>query len=391
MLIGVVWVITTNGNPELAPWYIGIGALPHLLLTGFVPKWLERLGALRAVILSDLLRGILLLALLPLFFAGLGTGHMILLFSLNFLINVFAALFNPAILVLPTRITNDEKTIQQTTAVVENCFSLANVIAPVLSVWCYSAFGLGGLILTNGISYLIAAYIENGIRELPPAKAAGGGDAQASEKVSLASIRGRDPLLVSMLAGFFLLNLCLGPILVFIPLFAKHIYQGTLGTVGYLETALAGGTLLGGTLLTIMPTGIPKVSKIFLFLAIDCIAYLLFSISAHAIFGIFALGALGFALSIANVLILNFFQTRAAPQEIPTIMSWVNMISVATLPLSMAAVGFVFQVFGSGSIQAVAVTLSAASLLLLLGFVGVYTIQNSIRDSAAGKERAYTP
>jgi hypothetical protein len=52
-----------------------------------------------------------------------------------------------------------------------------------------------------------------------------------------------------------------------------------------------------------------------------------------------ALGILGFFLALANVLILTFFQSSADPEDVPVIMGMVNLISVASLPVSMGIVG----------------------------------------------------
>jgi hypothetical protein len=69
------------------------------------------------------------------------------------------------------------------------------------------------------------------------------------------------------------------------------------------------------------------------------LAYLAFTFSHNLVLGCLALGILGFFLALANVLILTFFQSSADPEEVPVVMGMVNLISVASLPISMGIVG----------------------------------------------------
>ena len=61
----------------------------------------------------------------------------------------------------------------------------------------------------------------------------------------------RDSLLRVMIGGFLGMNLFFGPLLVFLPLFAKAAYGGNIGTLASLETSLGAGTALGGVFLAL--------------------------------------------------------------------------------------------------------------------------------------------
>jgi hypothetical protein len=69
------------------------------------------------------------------------------------------------------------------------------------------------------------------------------------------------------------------------------------------------------------------------------VAYLCFTFSHNLLIACLALGILGFFLALANVLILTFFQSSANEEDVPIVMGMVNLISVASLPISMGIVG----------------------------------------------------
>jgi MFS family permease len=385
MLVGVMWAISERHSPEWAPWFVAVGALPHLLLSGIVPRWINRFGALRVVIATDIIRGGLLLGTVPIL-AGLERSdlQLIALFALNLSVNVLASLFNPAILVLPTRITRDQALAGKATALIETCFSLSAVLAPMLSVAAYAAFGLTGLLAVNGFSYLVAGGLEFCIRESKTSPEGEQHSQSESGAPGLMTIGRRDPLMPLLLGSFLVMNLFLGPVLAFIPLFARHIYQGGIGTVGSLETALGVGTLCGSFALALVLSKPASMTRIGGFLGAVAVSYVGFSLSSEMIAGAVSLGSLGLMLAIANVLIMSVFQSRAQSNELPTVMSWVNLISVASLPISMGITGLLLDRMGEHHLRSIAIV---ASLFCALT-VGLFLVAAKALEASAMRKNA---
>jgi predicted MFS family arabinose efflux permease len=97
--------------------------------------------------------------------------------------------------------------------------------------------------------------------------------------------------------------------------------------------------VIGGGLLSFIQLPGSTWKRIAFSLCLMAIAYLSFTFSHNMIIGCLALAILGFFLALANVLILTFFQSSADPEDVPVIMGMVNLISVASLPVSMGIVG----------------------------------------------------
>ncbi|HXT01111.1 MAG TPA: MFS transporter [Elusimicrobiota bacterium] len=337
MTVGLIWVLTERASLAVIPWFLAVSALPHLLLAWKAGHWTNLLGPLKTVIWADWIRAAIF-AGLALVWPRVAPGSQLeVLFAASFASNLAGALFNPAIMSLPLYL-GEASALQQLTAVIDSCFSLGNIVGPLCSALLYPWLGLRGLFLFNGLSYAFAAALESGVLTRLPASAEGedGAPARASGMGEL--LRG-DSLLRFMIGGFLGMNIFFGPLLVFLPLFAKAAYGGTIGTLASLETALGVGTALGGVALSLIPFGARPGKKICLGMGLMAVAYVAFSLTRAPWQGCACLAALGFFLATANVFILNLFQSRPASRDVPTVMSMVNLISNASLPLSMGALG----------------------------------------------------
>ena len=342
MSIGLVWMFAERYSASIIPWFLAFSALPHLLLTWHAGRWTTRLGQLRTLVWTDVFRG-LIFVFLALLWPRIGKdAEIYVLFGASFIANIASALFNPTILGFPTELV-DESRLQQLTAMIDSCFSIGSIIGPLLAALLYPWLGLCGIFLFNGLSYIFAAALEAGISpRKPPASLEEQGCPQMQPVWKLLA---GDSLLRLMLGGFLLSNLFLTPMMVFLPLFVKVSYHGAMNTFALLETTLGIGTVVGGIFLSAVQLHSKLGTKISVGMAAVALCYLGFTLSGRPLVGGVCLGILGFSLATVNVFSLTFFQTRTSPKNVPTLMSLVNLISVASLPFSMSIVGLVIEAF----------------------------------------------
>jgi MFS family permease len=358
MTVGLVWVLTERASLSVIPWFLAFSALPHLLLAWKAGHWTNLLGPLKTVIWADWTRAVI--------FAGLAlawprvapASQLAALFAASFLSNLAGALFNPAVMSLPLYL-GEASSLQQLTAVIDSCFSLGNILGPLCSALLYPWLGLRGLFLFNGLSYAFAAALESGVLTRLPTSA---GACEASRPAAgMGELLRGDSLLRVMIGGFLGMNLFFGPLLVFLPLFAKAAYGGSIGTLASLETALGAGTALGGVALSVISLGARPGAKIRASMSLTALAYVAFALTRAPWQGCACLAALGFFLAAANVFNLTLFQTRPAPKDVPTVMSLVNLISTASLPFSMAAMGLLV-----GRLDVRSLALACSCMLLVV-------------------------
>jgi MFS family permease len=360
MTVGLVWVLTQRASLAVIPWFLAASALPHLLLAWRAGHWTTIIGPLKTVIWADWIRAAIFVGLAFVWPRVPSGAELPALFAASFAANLASALFNPAIMSLPLYL-GEASVLQQLTAMIDSCFSLGNIIGPICSALLYPWLGLRGLFLFNGLSYAFAAVLETGVLTKLPACAEEPGAGTPSAASGMGELLRRDSLLRIMMGGFLGMNIFFGPLLVFLPLFAKSAYGGTIATLASLETSLGAGAALGGVFLSLVRFDSKVGVKICLGMGLTAFSYVGFTLTRAPWQGCACLAALGFFLATANVFILNLFQTRPAPRDVPTVMSLVNLISTASLPFSMGALGLLV-----GKVEVRSLALSCSCMLLLV-------------------------
>ncbi len=334
LTVGLVWVLLQRASAPAVAWFLAVSALPHLLLAAHAGRWTAALGPLKTVIAADGARAAVFTALAAAWPRVGADARVPALFLASFAANAAGALFNPAIMSLPAALAAPRR-VQALTSLVDASFALANVIGPACAALLYPRIGLRGLLLVNGLSYALAGVLESGVSAR--AAADGGADAEPADGIR-AVLRG-DRLVRFMLGGFLAMNLLFAPLLVFLPLFARAAYGGTIGTLAWLESALSGGALLATAGLSLLTLKSGLGARISGGMGAMAAAYVGFTLTRAPWQGCLCLAALGFFLAATNVFILTLFQTRPRPANVPVVMSLVNAISTASLPLSMGVLG----------------------------------------------------
>ena len=343
MSLGLVWVICASFSVHWVPWFLAIGALPHLLLSWKAGEWASSFGPLKTVVWTNAIRGVIFLGA-GVLWSHVHSDHQIaLLFAMTFAANIASSLFNPAILSLPGLLTGTDG-IQQLTAAIDSSFSLSNIVGPALAAILYPWLGMPGLLILNGIGYFIAATAASGVRTIPATKKSMDADADTEQtaRSSLDLLRS-DSLIFFLLGAFFLMNLVLTPLIAFLPIFAKDQFQGQIGTLASLEMAIGIGTVAGSLGLSILNLKLKTWTSAILGLAVTSLMYLLFSLNHQTSLACLSLLVLGLALSLTNISLLTLFQTRPASKDVPVVMSLVNLISVGALPFSMILIGALIE------------------------------------------------
>ncbi len=335
LLVGLIWYVTVTGGKSLLTLFISISLLPHLFMVLKTGKLINKMGALKLIIASDLFRSILYSIMAIYIILCQGKINVIVLVASTFLANIAAALFNPALLTLPIKLVSG-RGLQKLTALLSSTISIATIVGPMMAVYFYKVSGLYSLFLCATISYGIAGLIELTIKIVKQCN-----DNIQPNQTSLSLIVKvkNYSLIVRMLVLFFLMNIFMGPLQLFMPLYAKVIFHGSVNTLSHLEVALGIGALLGMILMSAYTFKCRLWLRIILPYLLMAIAYFFFA-SSYSLFTAFiALSAMGFFLAIGNVSTLNLFQTYPAITDIPAIMAMVNFISVAATPLAIFIAG----------------------------------------------------
>ncbi len=340
--LGLIWVVTEKFGENWVTWYLVIGGLPHLLLSPVSARVIRKVGAILTVISSDLIRFLLFFAATFTLRTVTGTQDLMLIFLLIFISNCFAALFNPAILTLPLELEHGTR-VQGLTAQLSTVTSLVTVIGPLLGMLCFQQFGLQGLFLITSFSYLLSGVLTWTLRHKTSFVAPPQGEIPQNILQTLKN----NPLVSTMLFIFLLMNLLLSPLQVQMPYLAKNAFSGSFNALAGMEMALGFGIFIGGLVLSFYSIKTRELRWTWYFLVAIGLFFLSFQLLDVLPFGLLdslplRLGPLAFMgvfMGLANILIINIFQSHPKTEHVPNIMSLVNLISVAAVPVSLIGVG----------------------------------------------------
>ena len=326
--LGLIWGFSGESAATLSSLFIAIGALPHLLFSAFAARMINKHGHKKVMLQTEILRFLLLVGF---YFLYKTISHAFfetyLVFVLAFLLNTFAAFYNPAVLSSPRFFVKDEE-VERTTSLINTGFSLSNIVGPLLFSFLFTK-GMDTLLLAAAISYFVSALLvfklENKKLELN------------NENNVDAKIFSLPRLILNLLVVFAFMNIFLGPLQIFIPLFAKETAGGIKNYASF-EFLLALGLLLGS-----FSAFLPQINNIKdkrpllgLLFWILALGYLIFSLVHQSAWAYSSLFVMGLSLGLANVLLMSYFQLAVSLNAVPALMAAVNLISTASLPLSMS-------------------------------------------------------
>jgi MFS family permease len=362
--LGLIWYLTQKFSVSSTSWFLVFGGLPHLLFSLNSGRWIQRLGILRTLVLTDFFRSGLYLVAALVTSTGTDFESIGFFFAIAFLSNVAASLFNPAVMTVPLTLA-EGKEVQSLTALLTSCGSFSVVLGPLIAVLLSQKIGLSGVFLVTGIAYAVAGGASAMVRRQTRTQDVSAPPSDSDDGVGLSSyqIVRQYRVLGFMLGSFLAMNLLLGPLQIIFPVFSKDVYGRAFDGMAWLESSLGVGMILGGLLLTMIQIPWTVIRSITVSLILASLCYLIFTASSDFVTGRWALGAFGFFLSCANVMIINLFQSEPAEKDVPSVMALANMIGVASVPLSLAATSYFVQVI---SVPALAMTTAGALVAVSL-------------------------
>ncbi len=342
MSIGLVWYITKNFSVSMVPWYLTLSFLPHLIFSFFTTELINRFTPLRAVLFAEFFRAAVLLMFAgSIFFFNLsGTGELYGLFICTFFFGIGSSIFNPAVLSLPPQVVSADK-VTGLNALLDSSVSISTVVGAALGVVLLNYMNLTTLITLNAVSFIWAGLLQLRLKVLDQPTA----ESTAVESVSPRTTLKKYPAISRVLLSFLFINLAFTPILVFIPWIVQEVYHGTSATMSAMEGAMGLGAVASAVYYTITGMRLNGASRTRLITFVAFMFGVLFVVltyTGNLLQGGIVLFMVGLLSAFLNIEVLSYFQTAVNEQEVPAIMTAVNLISVASIPLSMTLTGVVF-------------------------------------------------
>jgi MFS family permease len=243
--VGALWLVyEITGSPYSASTILILEGLPKLLglVAGAV---IDRSNKKNLLIFGDIFRGVILIIAYVIYLSSaLSVWHIYFVVAL---LNAASVFYTPALRsILPTIVPNHE--LPRANALIQTGQQLAKILGASIGGVILAVTSGPVAFLIDGISFIVAA-LAIALIQLPP-------------EILTAQKRSAKQLLLDVKSGILfitksvemsslflvvaLVNLILGPVNVALPIFASQVLGGGVVSLGYLESALASGMLLGG-------------------------------------------------------------------------------------------------------------------------------------------------
>ncbi|MBC7537916.1 MAG: MFS transporter [Bacteriovorax sp.] len=343
MSIGLIWYLTKEYSINVVPWFLAASFLPHLLMAFFSTSIINRVGALRTVIASEFFRGTVLFILFgSIHFLKL-EGNQLLeaLFVSGFFVGLGSSLFNPAILSLPPKLVAPDK-VMGLNALIDSSMSISTILGATFAIFILSFVDLKTLILINALSFVWAGILQMGLKTREQSAPSVEGN---TAEIGPMFVLKKYPDIARMLVSFLFLNLVFTPILVMIPWYVQKIYMGDSSSLAIIEGAMGVGAFVTGLYLSFSSFQVNTDKRISMIALVSFLFGLFFLIFAYSYFtwhGAVILFSIGIISTFLNIQVLTYFQTALSEEEVPAIMTAVNIISAASVPLSLVFSGLIF-------------------------------------------------
>ncbi|MBS3985192.1 MAG: MFS transporter [Selenomonadales bacterium] len=358
------WVVSETGSGVAVSFVALATSVPRLVLAPIVGVYVDRVDKRRMMLFADTLLGVITLGMTILFWRG----H----FSLPLIIGAAAILGAASSLdgpayeaTIPTVVGKSQ--LVRANSLMQTANSVIGLLAPALSGVVIAFAGVGVAILANSISFFIAALSLLLIRlpvQLRVVKQRSfGRDLKEGAKFILGH-----SLLFPMLLYAALINLCLAPISVSMPLLVTGVLRGGPQLLGLFGSFQSGGVLVASLLLSAKPALLAATGKVMI---LSLIALGLFTVviarantAPHLLLGG---AAVGFVLVVANVASRTIWQ-REVPEELRgRAFTARDAVSGALRPMGQAMAGPLVDSVGPVWLIAGAGVLCAVGGLLGLG------------------------
>lgn len=331
-----VWMFERTGSVTRFSLVLFVNVLPSFLLMPVVGALIDRWNRRTALLVGAVGGGVASLVLALLFLSGrLEEWHVYVLVGLGSIAQAFRwpTLGASVVLLVPAR------ELSRANGLVQLGMALAQTLAPLLAGALMAPIGVGGILLFDAATALVALATLFAVRIPRPAGSAASGTSQPLLAQFAASWRylGERPGLMALLVLFAVTNFSMGLVVVLTtPLVLGFADARVLGTV---VGVASGGLVAGSILMTVWRGPVRRVRAILAIMALQGLVLALCGFQPSAALIAATSFVFVFGFPIAGASSQAIWQSKVAPEIQGRIFALRQMIAFSALPLSRLAAG----------------------------------------------------
>jgi predicted MFS family arabinose efflux permease len=357
------FVLVTTGSAARMGAVLAAELVPMALFGIPSGSVISRLGARRTMLVSDFARAPLVAAVPVLHWSGALTFPLLL--AIVFCVGIFNAPYNSArSVLLPELLGEQESMVAQATSAFEGSRMVTTIAGPVLGGILIGVIGPAGVLLIDGVSYLVAfllvaAFVRAGARQEPSEDARG----------VLAGIRFlvRDSLLGPVAFVAIGLNLTASALFASLPVLAYLRFDQNAKIAGTFYAAFGIGSVVGSVASFKVVEKLPllKVAGAALLLSAVPLFVLAADLPAYGVAAVLAV--FGFFLPFVNAPMMGVITVRTPVALRPKVLTALMTVATLASPIGLASAGPALQAWGPRTVYlAIACGFGALAVLYAL-------------------------
>jgi MFS transporter, DHA3 family, macrolide efflux protein len=366
------WTAQTTHSATMTGLMLMAGVLPVVVLGPLAGAIADRQRSrLRTIVTCDLLSGALVLLLGLGFLAGPAAWRPAMLFATALLVGVCNAFFEPAVNALtPDLVPRDQ--IEAANAFQQSSKQITILSARGLAGILYALLGPAALFLIDGLSFLFAGASEALIRPERTADC-GPGDARPSRGLFADAADGfryvaAQPGMVDFLIATAVFNALLMPMSVLMPVFATVYLRAGVQWYGFLLAAISAGAIAGCAAIGAMPLSGPARRALMLTaLATLALALAVLGQTRSRWIALAITFLTGVLAGMINVLVMSIIQRRTSGEFRGRVIALQSMMARVLVPIGLVGGGAVADLTGGNVplVYGICGALALTSVILL--------------------------
>ncbi len=369
--IALMWWILekfpTNESGIVMGWMFAFNVIPMAVVGPFAGVFVDRLSRKAIVILSDVIRGILILWMAWLAYKNqLGT---LWIYTLSALMGLGGVCFNPA---LQSSIPNmvPERHLTKANSLYQTGVQFSNIIGPAIGGLLVGMLGVFFVILLNGLSFLFSAGTEIFINFRQKLNNTGEKNSFFKDMLEGLKFVYNFKMLLWAMIVLSLINFAFAPVDILIAKQIKVVYNLGALELGYVTSAFAIGMVVGAGLLALLPELKKKHNEMIIGIIISGGLLAIAGFSPNLLTFLLDVLIMGFFIAIVNVLFNTVLQKIVPDEKRGRVFGLLNASTTVLMPISFAVIGWMSAIFNNSTIFLVlgfAVSIISAFLYLVPG------------------------
>lgn len=364
------WLFEKTKSPFFISSFLVASMLPELIFGPVAGVYIDRWNKKKILVISDFVRGVVVLALAALYQLNLLEIWHIYIAALS--ISLCSALFNPTTMsVIPIIVERSE--LQRANALSQMVAGAMSIIGPLLGASSVALIGYVGVLLFNGLSYIISGVGEAFLRIHTI-------ETQTKESVLASLMQGvhyiwtdvRVSVIVVVIA---IVHVFVGSIVVIMPFVANSLGGNGINNLGVLQAAMGVGMIVGAVYISKYVH--KKFNESYLFYAIICMGVGILTIGTLQLINVYLIAlyamvytVIGLCVAIASVFWRTIAQLCVPEEMTGRVFSVFSTTGNISLPISIGAFGVFLNYMNSALLFSV-----AGVCLILIGIVLLYKNQ----------------